>query len=114
MVRRCLRRASRCRHQPVVRRWRQRQLHLNRDFVELFNRSGAPVSLKGMSLQYQSAAGTTWQAGALPDVTLAPGQYFLVAGSAGTGATSVRSTIPGAPRCRPRPARWRWQKSTRR
>ncbi|WP_229507949.1 hypothetical protein [Massilia sp. Dwa41.01b] len=67
-----------------------------------------------MSLQYQSAAGTTWQAGALPDVTLAPGQYFLVAGSAGTGATSVRSTIPGAPRCRPRPARWRWQKSTRR
>ncbi|MFC4933153.1 ExeM/NucH family extracellular endonuclease [Massilia sp. GCM10023247] len=51
----------------------------SRDFVELFNRSGAPVSLKGMSLQYQSAAGTTWQAGALPDVTLQPGQYFLVA-----------------------------------
>jgi predicted extracellular nuclease len=32
----------------------------NRDFVELFNRSGERVSLKGKSIQYQSATGTTW------------------------------------------------------
>jgi predicted extracellular nuclease len=38
----------------------------NRDFIELFNRSGAAVSLAGMSVQYQSATGTTWQATALP------------------------------------------------
>ena len=50
----------------------------NKDFVELFNRSSAPVSLSGWSVQYQSAAGTTWQAIALPNATLQPGQYFLV------------------------------------
>ena len=59
----------------------------NRDFIELFNRSGGPVSLKGWSVQYQSAAGTTWQATALPDVSLQPGQYFLVTGQgAATGS----------------------------
>jgi predicted extracellular nuclease len=61
----------------------------NRDFVELFNRSSGPVSLKGLSLQYQSATGTTWQAGALPDVTLAPGQYFLVASNPGTTGANI-------------------------
>lgn len=55
----------------------------NRDFIELFNRSGAPASLKGMSVQYQSASGTSWQATALPDVTLQAGQYFLVTGQSG-------------------------------
>jgi len=59
----------------------------NRDFIELFNRSGGPVSLKGWSVQYQAAAGTTWQATALPDVSLQPGQYFLVTGQgAATGS----------------------------
>lgn len=59
----------------------------NRDFIELFNRSGGPVSLKGWSVQYQSATGTTWQATALPDVSLQPGQYFLVTGQgAATGS----------------------------
>ena len=62
------------------------------DFVELFNRSGAPVSLNGMSLQYQSAGGSSWSTVApLPDVTLQPGQYFLFVGKTGTnsGAASV-------------------------
>jgi predicted extracellular nuclease len=59
----------------------------NRDFIELFNRSGGPVSLKGWSVQYQSATGTTWQATALSDVSLQPGQYFLVTGQgAATGS----------------------------
>src|SRR5688572_10160957 len=31
---------------------------LSHDFIELFNRSGAPVSLAGLSLQYASASGT--------------------------------------------------------
>ncbi|MEO7494418.1 MAG: lamin tail domain-containing protein, partial [Massilia sp.] len=55
----------------------------NRDFIELFNRSGVAQSLTGMSVQYQSATGTTWQATALPNVTLQPGQYFLVTGASG-------------------------------
>jgi len=60
------------------------------DFVELFNRSGAPVSLNGMSLQYQSAAGDSWSTVApLPDVTLQPGQYFLMVGRTGSGANPV-------------------------
>ncbi|HSU21302.1 MAG TPA: lamin tail domain-containing protein, partial [Variovorax sp.] len=61
-----------------------------RDFVELFNRSGAVINLGGMSLQYQSATGTSWQAGALPPVDLQPGQYFLVAtGTAGTAGADI-------------------------
>ena len=60
------------------------------DFVELFNRSDAAVQLNGLSLQYQSAAGTAWGAVTrLPDITLEPGQYFLVLGRAGSGSNSV-------------------------
>ncbi|MGX4641815.1 ExeM/NucH family extracellular endonuclease [Massilia sp. SYSU DXS3249] len=64
-----------------------------RDFVELFNRGATPVNLKGMSLQYQSATGTTWAAGALPEKELQPGQYFLVAaGQAGTAGADLQNT----------------------
>ncbi len=60
------------------------------DFVELFNRSGAPVSLEGMSLQYQSATGTAWGSlTVLPPVTLQPGQYFLLQGRLGSGTTLI-------------------------
>lgn len=50
------------------------------DWVELFNGGTAPVSLAGLSLQYGSATGN-FGAGiaSLPSVSLAPGQYFLVA-----------------------------------
>jgi uncharacterized protein len=54
------------------------------DFIEIFNRGTAPASLAGMSLQYASATGTgnfgssTTQLTELPDVTIQPGQYFLV------------------------------------
>lgn len=53
------------------------------DYIELYNRSAAPVSLAGWSLQYASATGTG-QLGApnqitlLPDVMLPPDSYFLV------------------------------------
>ena len=61
----------------------------NKDFIELFNRSGTAVSLNGMSVQYQSATGTTWQATALPNFSLQPGQYFLVTGASGASGTEV-------------------------
>ena len=35
------------------------------DFVELFNRGAAPVSVDGWSVQYASATGTNWQAAAI-------------------------------------------------
>lgn len=58
------------------------------DFIELFNRGSTPISLNGWSVQYASAAGTSWQVTTLPNVTLQPGQYFLVQQAAGTGGTT--------------------------
>ena len=64
----------------------------NRDFVELFNRSGEKISLKGKSLQYASATGTwTTAIAVLPDVVLEPGQYFLVASAEQTGSTKIET-----------------------
>ncbi|MEV4115100.1 ExeM/NucH family extracellular endonuclease [Nonomuraea sp. NPDC049695] len=56
------------------------------DYVELFNRSGAPVSLDGWSVQYTSAGGTGNFASNKAGLsgTLAPGQYHLVQLAAGT------------------------------
>lgn len=49
------------------------------DFVELFNRGESPVSLAGWSVQYASQNGTNWlPASPLPNVSLQPGQYFLI------------------------------------
>ena len=47
------------------------------DYIELFNRGSVAVSLNGWSVQYASAAGTSWTVAALPNFTLQPGQYFL-------------------------------------
>ena len=59
---------------------------LKNDFIELFNLGNAPVNLNGWSVQYVSAAGTgTWAVTNLTNVTLAPGQYYLVQEAAGTG-----------------------------
>ena len=60
---------------------------LRNDFIELFNRGGTTVSLSGWSVQYTSATGTGnfgLNTTALPAVSLAPGQYFLVQESGGT------------------------------
>ena len=61
---------------------------LTNDFVELFNRSGSPVSLAGASVQYAAAAGATWQVTALPAATLQPGQHFLVLESGGANGAA--------------------------
>lgn len=68
------------------------------DFVELFNRSSAPVSLAGWSVQYASATGTgnfgsnATLLAALPNVTLQPGQYFLLQLAAGGTAAGTLPT----------------------
>jgi uncharacterized protein len=60
------------------------------DYVELFNRGDAPASLADLSIQYASATGAgnfganSGQLTELPNVTLAPGQYFLVQQAGGT------------------------------
>jgi predicted extracellular nuclease len=61
------------------------------DFVELFNPTGAPVSLAGASVQYASASGSTWQATALGGAIQAHG-YYLVQEAAGSGGTTALPT----------------------
>ncbi|MBK9062775.1 MAG: lamin tail domain-containing protein [Acidobacteria bacterium] len=65
------------------------------DFVELFNRGTTTVSLNGWSVQYGSATGTTWQVTNLTNVSLAPGQYYLVQEAQGAGG-SVNLPTPDA------------------
>lgn len=55
---------------------------LSNDYIELFNRSNAPVSLTGWSVQHASAAGTSWSVTPLSG-SIQPGKYYLVQESAG-------------------------------
>lgn len=68
---------------------------LNADYVELFNPTGNTLTLNNYSIQYASAGGTSISmVTALPaSITLAPGQYYLIAGSAGANG----SALPVAP-----------------
>jgi hypothetical protein len=59
-------------------------------FVELFNRTGVPVSLNNWSLQYASSTGTSWLIGNFNNVTVPAYSYYLVAiGSPGTNGASL-------------------------
>ncbi len=55
------------------------------DFVELYNRGTTPVSVTGWTVQYASAAGSSWSRTTLSG-TIAPGRYYLVQEAAGAGA----------------------------
>ncbi|MEJ7831109.1 MAG: lamin tail domain-containing protein, partial [Segetibacter sp.] len=57
------------------------------DFIELYNNSTTQVNLDGWSIQYASAAGTTWSLTALTGSIPAQG-FFLIKGAAGTGGTT--------------------------
>ncbi|MCI0518741.1 MAG: lamin tail domain-containing protein [Chloroflexi bacterium] len=69
------------------------------DYVELFNRGTAAVSLAGWSIQYASATGTgnfggtSTQITELPAITVQPGQYVLVQEASG-GANGVPLPTP--------------------
>ena len=56
------------------------------DFIELFNKSGSPVNVSGWSVQYATASGTSWTVTALPNISLQPGQYFLIQEAAGANS----------------------------
>jgi uncharacterized protein len=56
------------------------------DFIELFNRSAADVSVAGWSVQYASAAGTTWQVTPLA-ASVPAGKHYLIQEAAGAGGT---------------------------
>jgi DNA/RNA endonuclease G (NUC1) len=58
------------------------QAPLSNDFIELHNRSPQPVVVDGWSVQYASAAGSSWQVTPISG-TIAAGAYYLVEESAG-------------------------------
>ena len=60
---------------------------LTHDFIELYNRGTEPVDLTGWSVQYASAAGTTWQVTVLSG-SIAPGRNYLIQESQGAGGTT--------------------------
>ena len=57
------------------------------DFVELFNRGASAIDISSWSIQYASAAGTSWQVTPLSG-SVQPGKFFLVqlASAAAVGA----------------------------
>jgi hypothetical protein len=70
---------------------------LKNDYIEIFNPTSVAVSLSGLSVQYASAAGTSWTNNtALPATAiLQPGQYFLVSEASG-GANGTALPTPDA------------------
>src|SRR5207247_2434199 len=66
------------------------------DFIEVYNRGTSTVNLAGWSVQYNSATATgTWQVTNLSG-SIAPGHYFLVQESNGTGGTTPLPTPDAA------------------
>ncbi|MFJ4796797.1 lamin tail domain-containing protein [Kitasatospora purpeofusca] len=61
------------------------------DFVELYNRGTTPVSVTGWTVQYASAAGSSWSRTTLSG-TIAPGKYYLVQEAAGAGSGAALPT----------------------
>ena len=68
------------------------------DYVELYNRSGAPVDTAGWSLQYSSEDGDSWDFNKQPlGGIIGPGEYYLVALASGgpDGAPLPAANING-------------------
>lgn len=68
-----------------------------RDYVELFNASAIPQSLNGLAIQYGGATGqfgsTTALIYPLQNVTLQPGQYYLVGLASSTGLNPLPTAV---------------------
>jgi hypothetical protein len=59
------------------------------DYAELFNRGTSLVAIDGWTLQYASAAGTSWQSTALSGTIPAGGRYLVQLASGGTNGTAL-------------------------
>jgi hypothetical protein len=59
------------------------------DYVELFNRGASPVAVDGWTLQYASAAGTSWQSTALAGTIPAGGRYLVQLASGGANGAAL-------------------------
>jgi predicted extracellular nuclease len=61
---------------------------LTNDFIELYNRGSSTVSVEGWSVQYASAAGTTWTNSTVLTGQIPPGEHYLVQEAQGAGGTT--------------------------
>jgi hypothetical protein len=59
------------------------------DYVELFNRGAGSVAVDGWTLQYASAASTSWQQTALSGTIPASGRYLVQLASGGANGTAL-------------------------
>jgi hypothetical protein len=59
------------------------------DYVELFNRGAGAVAVDGWTLQYASAASTSWQSTALGGSIPAGGRYLVQLASGGTNGAAL-------------------------
>jgi hypothetical protein len=59
------------------------------DYVELFNRGSGAVAIDGWTLQYASAASTSWQATALSGSIPAGGRYLVQLASGGANGAAL-------------------------
>jgi len=59
------------------------------DYVELFNRGAGAVAIDGWTLQYASAASTSWQATALSGSIPAGGRYLVELASGGANGAAL-------------------------
>ncbi|HEX5887227.1 MAG TPA: DNA/RNA non-specific endonuclease, partial [Pyrinomonadaceae bacterium] len=64
------------------------------DYIEIYNPTGVSFNLAGWSLQYASAAGTSWTNKQPLGGTIAPGEYFLVAFASGGANGAPLSALP--------------------
>jgi len=62
---------------------------LTNDFVELFNRSLAPVNVTGWTLQYAAPTGQTWQSTVLSGTIPVGGYYLIQEFSGGLGTVAL-------------------------
>jgi hypothetical protein len=59
------------------------------DYVELFNRGSGAVAIDGWTLQYATAAGTSWQSTPLAGSVPAGGHYLIQLASGGTNGAAL-------------------------
>jgi predicted extracellular nuclease len=64
------------------------------DYLEFYNPTGSPISLNGLSFEYASSSGTSWNSVALPNASVAAGHYFLVQGAAGSASPANLPVTP--------------------
>jgi hypothetical protein len=63
--------------------------NLTNDFIELFNRSVAPVNITGWTVQYATQVGTSWTSTPLSGTIPVGGYYLVQEGSGGLGSTPL-------------------------